>query len=92
MLSGGTGASPGATEVGERPGQRDVVDVVAGRLGVRAVLAPAGHAAEHQLRVAGEALVGPDAEPFHDAGAEALDERVGRLDQIEQRGRRRRGA
>ena len=54
---------------------------------VRAVLAPAGHPAEHQLGVAGEALVGPDAEPLHHARAEALDQRVGVLDEVEQRRR-----
>ena len=52
---------------------------------VRAVLAPAGHAAVHELRVAGEADVGADAEALHDARAEALDERVGLLDEVEQR-------
>ena len=76
----------GPAEVGERAGERDVVDVVAGRRRVRAVLAPPGHAAEHQLRVACEAHVGPDAEPLHDAGAEALDQRVGRGDEVEHDG------
>ena len=73
------------TEVGEGAGQRDVVDVVAGPGGVGAVLAPAGHAAEHQLRVAGQAHLGPDPEALHHAGPEALDDGVGRLDQLEQR-------
>ena len=65
----------------ERAGERDVVDVVAGGLGVRAVLAPAGHAPVDEPGVAGEAGVGAEAEPLHDAGAEALDEAVGLLDE-----------
>ena len=68
----------GPAEVREGAGERDVVDVVAGGLGVRAFLPPAGHAPEHELRVAGEALVGADAEPFHHARAEPFDERIGR--------------
>ena len=32
-----------------------------------------------------QALVGADAQPFHHAGPEALDQRVGTLDEIEQR-------
>ena len=55
-------------------------------MGVRAVLAPPGHPPEHQLRVAGEALVGPDAEALHHARPEPLDQRVGALDEVEQRG------
>ena len=40
---------------------------------VRTLLAPPGHPPVHQLRVAGEAGVGADAEALHHAGAEALD-------------------
>src|SRR5690606_37748441 len=53
---------------------------------VRTVLTPSGHAAVDELRVAGEALVGADAETLHHAGAEALGQRVGALDEIEQGG------
>ena len=81
MFSGGVGWPPAATEVRERAGERDVVDVVAGRVRERAVLAPAGHPPVDQPRVAGEALVGTEPEPLGDAGPEALDERVGLLDQ-----------
>ena len=73
------------TEVRERAGERDVVDVVAGRLRERTVLAPPGHAPVHQLRVAGEAHVGTEPEPFGHAGPEALDERVGLLDHPQHR-------
>ena len=84
-LSGGTGASP-ARPIGlEGAGEGDVVDVVAGGLGVRAVLAPPGHAPVDELRVAGEAVVGADAEPLGDAGPEALHDDVGLLDQREHR-------
>ncbi len=53
-------------------------------LGVRAVLAPAGHAAVDEALVAGEALVGSEAEPLGDAGPVALEEDVGVLHEVEQ--------
>ena len=84
-LIGGVGFAARATEVRERAGERDVVDVVAGGLRHRTVLAPAGHAAVDELRVAGEARVGAEAEPLGDAGPEALDQRVGLLDEREHR-------
>ncbi len=65
----------------QRAGERDVVDVVAGGLRERPVLAPAGHAAVDEPRVAREADVGAEPEPLHHAGPEALDQRVGLLDQ-----------
>ena len=92
MLIGGVGWPAGPTEVRERAGERDVVDVVAGRVRERPVLAPAGHAAVHEPRVAGEARVGADAEPLGHAGPEALDQRVGLLDQAQHASRRPRGA
>ena len=70
-----------AAEVRERTGERDVVDVVAGGLRHRTVLAPAGHAAVDELRVAGEADVGTEAEALGHARPVALDQRVGLLDQ-----------
>ena len=82
-FSGGVGLSPGASEVRERARDRDVVDVVPGRLGERAVLAPAGHAGVHEPRVAGEARLGADPEPFGDAGPVPLEERVGLLDEAQ---------
>jgi hypothetical protein len=42
----------------QRAGQRDVVDVVAGARGERAVLTPAGHASVHELRIRGEQRLG----------------------------------
>ena len=53
------------------------------RVGERPVLAPAGHAAVDEARVAREADVGAEAEPLHHAGAETLDEHVGALDQAQ---------
>ena len=47
----------------------------------RTVLAPAGHARVHERVVAGAALLGPDAEPFRDAGPEPLEQHVGALAQ-----------
>ena len=49
-LSGGTGVAARAADQVQRAGQRDVVDVVTGRVRQRAVLAPAGHAAVDQPR------------------------------------------
>ena len=73
------------TEVRERAGERDVVDVVARGLRHRTVLAPPGHAAVHELRVAREAVVGTEAEPLGHARAVALDQRVGLLDEPQHR-------
>ena len=56
-----------------------------GGLRHRTVLAPAGHAAVDELRVAGEAHVGAEAEPLGHAGPEALDQRVGLLDEAQHR-------
>jgi hypothetical protein len=61
----------------QQPGQRDVVQVVAGRMRQRATLAPTGHAAIHQLWIARRALGRPETQALHDAGAVALDQRVG---------------
>ncbi len=74
-----------STEVGERTRERDVVDVVTGGLRIRPVLAPAGHPSEHQLRVPGVTGIRADSETFHHAGAEPFDQRIGRLDEGEQR-------
>jgi len=67
----------------QRAGERDVVDVVAGGLGEWPLLAPAGHAAVDQLRVALEADVGADAEALGDAGTERLGHAMGLLDQAQ---------
>src|SRR5690606_22138752 len=58
----------------------------AGGVRHRPFLSPPGHAAVDQLRVAGEADVGAEAETLHDTGAEALDQAVGALDQVEDDG------
>lgn len=76
----------GAADHPEGAGDGDVRDVVPGGVGQRAVLAPAGHPAVDELRVAGVAVGRADAEPLGDPGAEALDEHVGALDQVEDAG------
>ena len=58
---------------------------MAGLLGQRAVLAPAGHAGVDEPRVPGHALVGSDPEPLGDTGAVRLDQDVGALDETEHR-------
>jgi len=70
-------------EAGERAGDADVVEVVAGGLGQRAGLAPAGHPAVDELRVACPAVLGPQAEALGGAGAHPLDQHVGPLDEVE---------
>ena len=81
-LSGGNGRL-GAADGVQHAGQRNVVDVVAGGVGERPRLAPAGDAAEHQLRIAGEADIGAEAEPLHHARAKAFDDGVGAGDEFE---------
>ena len=70
-------------EVRERAGDRDVVDVVPGGLGQGPVLTPAGHAGVDERGVASQARFRADAEAFGDAGPEALEERVGGLDEAQ---------
>src|SRR5205823_6411463 len=69
----------GAAEVRERAREGDVVDVVARGLREGAVLAPPGHSAVDELRVAGQAHVRTEAQALGHAGPETLDERVGFL-------------
>ncbi|CAI4175040.1 hypothetical protein CCOS2040_28540 [Streptomyces albidoflavus] len=76
----------GLADQAEGTGDGDVADVVSGAVGERAFLAPAGHPAVDQARVAGEAGVGADAKAFGDAGAVSLDEDVGALHQVQDAG------
>ena len=64
-------------DVVQGAGQRDVVDVVTSSGGVRTLLAPAGHPAVDQSRVAGQTVLRPDPESLGHAGAEPLQHRVG---------------
>ena len=63
----------------QRAGQRDVVQIMAGGRGVGAVLAPPGHPAVDQARVAGETVFRSDPEPLGHAGPEPLQQPVGSL-------------
>ena len=67
------------------PGAPDVVDVVAGLLGARAVGAVAADGDVDELRVDGCERFVAEAEAIHHAGPEALDERVGGLGERQQR-------
>ena len=82
-LSGGGGGESARPIACERAGERDVVEIVTGGLRERTVLAPARHAPEHEPRIAREADVGTEAESLHHAGPEALDQRVGLLDEAQ---------
>ena len=64
-------------------GDRDVVHVVPGRLRERSALAPPGHPAVDQARVAGRTLVGTDTEPLGGARPHPLDQDVRLGDQVE---------
>jgi hypothetical protein len=61
----------------QRARDRDVVDVVAGGLRQRPILAPAGDAPVDQPWIAREARLGAEPEPFGHAGTKAFDQRVG---------------
>ena len=69
----------------QRSRQRDVVDVVTGRLGEWSVLSPTGHAREQQSFVTGQQNVRPDAQTFADPGTEWIDQHVGSLHQFHER-------
>ena len=57
-------------------GERDVVDVVAGRARERAGLPPSGHAPIDERRVALKADVGAEPQALHHARAKAFDEHI----------------
>ncbi|MNZ81137.1 hypothetical protein D3C78_997940 [compost metagenome] len=78
------GRAVGVAHGVDHAGQRDVVEVMAGGRRQRTALAPAGHAAVDQLRIARQAHVRTEAETFHHAGAEAFDQHVGFVDQLQQ--------
>ena len=71
------------TDRGQRAGHRDVIDIVTGGLRERALLAPSGHAAINQTRIVRLHHFRPEPQPFHDARAEAFDQRVGMAQQIQ---------
>ena len=81
-VDGGRRLFTGAAIGVEGAGQRDIVDVMAGGMGIGARLAPAGHAAINQFWIVGEQGFGAKAEPFGDAGAEALDQAIGGFDEL----------
>lgn len=66
----------------QRAGDREVVDVMACLVAARAVLSPAGHAAEHQRGPQREQPGGAEPQPFHHAGTKALDRHVGMAQQF----------
>ena len=52
----------------------------------RPALPPAGHPAIDETWVAGEAVIGAEAEPLGNARTESLDQRVGMLDESQGQG------
>jgi hypothetical protein len=77
------GRPAGPPEGVQRPGERQVVEVVPGVPGPRPVLAPAGHPRVDQARRTGQAVLGPEAHPLGHPRAEHLDQDVGPLDQVQ---------
>lgn len=69
----------------EHADQGYIVDVVAGSLRQRPLLAPSGHTAVNQAPIARQANVGSKAKAFHHAGTESLDQSVSLLHQAEYR-------
>ena len=67
----------------QRAGDGDVVHVVAGGLGVGPELAPAGHPAIDQLRIALQGHVRTETQALHHPRPEALEGGVGLLDQLQ---------
>ncbi|MCY1519488.1 hypothetical protein D9M68_542410 [compost metagenome] len=63
---------------------RDVVEVVTRRGSQRTALPPAGHAPVDQLRIARQADIRTEPQALHDARAEALDQHIGTVDQLQQ--------
>jgi hypothetical protein len=53
--------APGASDGVERAGQGEIVEVVPGGLGERAILPPAGHAAEDEPWIARQHGLRPEA-------------------------------
>lgn len=65
----------------QHSGQRDVVEIVPGRVGERSGLSPSSHPAVDESRIPFQALFWTNPEPFHDAGAESLEENIGAVDE-----------
>ncbi|MNE31618.1 hypothetical protein D3C80_1251950 [compost metagenome] len=62
--------------VPQRTSQCDVIHVMPGGLGQRTILAPTGHAAVDQARVARQANIRSEAQALHHAGTHAFDQGV----------------
>ncbi|MCY1171091.1 hypothetical protein D9M73_111900 [compost metagenome] len=60
-----------------------VVDVMTCSLGQGAMLAPSRHTSVHQFGIAHQTHIGPDAQSFHDAWTETLDQHVRPFDQLQ---------
>ena len=63
--------------------ESDVVNVVAGCLGVRAGLAPSGHSTEDEFRIALVTHIGADTESLHHARPKTFNQCVGSFDEVE---------
>jgi hypothetical protein len=70
---------PGQAGIPERARGGDVVQVMPGLRGARPVLAPAGHPPVDQPRIDRMHRIGAQAEAFHHAGPEPLDQGVGEV-------------
>ena len=82
-FNGGTGAASARPSGHSAPADGDVVDVVPGRRRPWDRPGPTRSCARRPAPVAGQAVLRPDPEPLGHAGSEALDQPVGRLDQVQ---------
>ena len=85
-LSGGTGFSPGRPMACQGAGQSDVIEIMAGDLCKRSVLAPAGNPAINETWVFFQTFRGTQSKSFHHARSRALDQPVGSPPPSEEQG------
>lgn len=76
-MAGDSAVADGA----ERPGERDIVDVVPGGMRQRAVLPPTGHAAIDQRRIFRERNIRSEPQALHHTGPVAFQQNVRLADQ-----------
>lgn len=69
----------------QSPGNSNVIEVMPGSVGERAILAPAGDAPVDQPRIARMQLLWPKAKSLGDTGSKPFDEYIGSVAEFQQR-------
>ncbi len=75
-VQGYDGFAAAGADLMQQARETDVIQIMSRGLRERTGLPPPRHASVYQTRIAREARLGPDAEPFGHPGAERLDEYV----------------